>query len=234
VIQDNASSSSLCALSCGTRTDDELRDEQSKSFDGASCIHFDARSFVARESVRSGDCRYWRAQLRRSKWSEKVCDSPENQLSAQQIARDVPRPRPPFYVARHRNTSSNAMIPCAQIVISHANKRDLAAFDAAMSATAAPALAPTELRGRTTGVEFADRYCFTILTSGCSPFRLRLLYVRWTGARRRRSIRGCRLRARACCRKYLRNGGATNRGRNRLSLTGRFRSAAFRALKLCS
>ncbi len=65
VIQDTASSSSLCALLAARERDDEPRDERARLRWEARRIHFDASSFVARESRE--DCRYWQREFARDR-----------------------------------------------------------------------------------------------------------------------------------------------------------------------
>jgi aromatic-L-amino-acid decarboxylase len=154
VIQDTASSSSLCALIAARERATNLATNE-QGCDGKFVAYTSTQTHSSLEKA-AKIAGFGRANLRALEVDEKFAMRPE--LLSAQIARDRANGKTPFFVcATIGTTSSNAIDPVRQIAqVAHDHGLWLH-VDAAMSGTAA--LCP-EFRWTHDGVELADSYCF--------------------------------------------------------------------------
>ena len=154
VIQDTASSSSLCALLAARERATGLATNE-QGCDGTLVAYTSTQTHSSLEKA-AKIAGIGSANLRAIEVDEKFAMRPE--LLSAQIARDRAKGKTPFFVcATIGTTSSNAIDPVCQIAqIAHDHGLWLH-VDAAMSGTAA--LCP-EFRWTHDGVELADSYCF--------------------------------------------------------------------------
>ena len=154
VIQDTASSSSLCALlAARERATNLLTNEQGCDGRLVAYTSTQAHSSLEKAAKIAG---IGSANLRAIEVDESFAMRPE--LLSAQIARDRAKGKTPFFVcATIGTTSSNAIDPVREIAAISREHGLWMHVDAAMSGTAA--LCP-EFRRTHDGVELADSYCF--------------------------------------------------------------------------
>src|SRR5579864_2924930 len=154
VIQDTASSSSLCALLAARERATGLATNE-QGCDGKLVAYTSTQTHSSLEKA-AKIAGIGSANLRAIEVDEKFAMRPE--LLSAQIARDRAKGKTPFFVcATIGTTSSNAIDPVREIAaVAHDHGLWLH-VDAAMSGTAA--LCP-EFRWTHDGVELADSYCF--------------------------------------------------------------------------
>ncbi len=190
VIQDTASSSSLCALlAARERTTNLVTNEQGCDGRLVAYTSTQAHSSLEKDAKIAG---IGSANLRAIEVDETFAMRPES-LSAQ-IARDRANGKTPFFVcATIGTTSSNAIDPVREIATIARGEGLWLHIDAAMSGTAA--LCP-EFRWTHDGVELADSYCFNPHKWMFTNFDCDCFYVR---------DRAALIRALSVLPEYLRN-----------------------------
>jgi aromatic-L-amino-acid/L-tryptophan decarboxylase len=154
VIQDTASSSSLCALlAARERATNYASNEQGCDGKLIGYTSSQAHSSIEKAAAIAG---IGRENLRLIEADEKFAMKPE--VLAAQVQHDIADGRVPFFVcATVGTTSSNAMDPVGAIARVCGKHKIWLHVDAAMSGTAA--LCP-EFRWIQDGLELADSYCF--------------------------------------------------------------------------
>ena len=190
VIQDTASSSSLCALLAARERATNLATNE-RGCDGRLVAYTSTQAHSSLEKA-AKIAGIGSANLRVIEVDDKFAMRPES-LSAQ-IARDRANGKTPFFIcATIGTTSSNAIDPVREIA-SIAREQGLwLHVDAAMSGTAA--LCP-EFRWTHDGVELADSYCFNPHKWMFTNFDCDCFYVR---------DRAALIRALSVLPEYLRN-----------------------------
>ena len=190
VIQDTASSSSLCALIAARERATNLATNE-QGCDGRLVAYTSTQSHSSLEKA-AKIAGIGSANLRAIEVDEEFAMRPES-LSAQ-IARDRANGKIPFFVcATIGTTSSNAIDPVREIATIAREQRLWLHVDAAMSGTAA--LCP-EFRWTHDGVELADSYCFNPHKWMFTNFDCDCFYVR---------DRAALIRALSVLPEYLRN-----------------------------
>jgi aromatic-L-amino-acid decarboxylase len=190
VIQDTASSSSLCALLAARERATNLATNE-RGCDGTLVAYTSTQAHSSLEKA-AKIAGIGSANLRAIEVDDKFAMRPE--LLSAQIARDHANGRSPFFVcATIGTTSSNAIDPIREIASITREHGLWLHVDAAMSGTAA--LCP-EFRWTHDGVELADSYCFNPHKWMFTNFDCDCFYVR---------DRAALIRALSVLPEYLRN-----------------------------
>ena len=190
VIQDTASSSSLCAIVAARERATNLATNE-RGCDGRLVAYTSTQAHSSLEKA-AKIAGIGSANLRAIEVDENFAMRPES--LSEQIGRDRGNGKIPFFVcATIGTTSSNAIDPVREIATIARDHGLWLHVDAAMSGTAA--LCP-ELRWTHRGVELADSYCFNPHKWMFTNFDCDCFYVR---------DRGALIRALSVLPEYLRN-----------------------------